>query len=119
MVFDGHSDLLYDVTRRRKAGETCVLERRHRRDLCAGGVEGLSLALWVRPEPNETFRDATEKMVAYARAEFRESPWLQVVRTRAEAEPSEQIKKRVDAARQIQNARFEAKCSNFPRQYGL
>ena len=85
MVFDGHSDLLYDVTRRRKAGETCVLERRHRRDLCAGSVEGLSLALWVRPEPNETFRDATEKMVAYARAEFRESPWLQVVRTGAEA----------------------------------
>jgi magnesium chelatase family protein len=31
------------------------------------------------------------------------------LRTRAEAEPSEQIKKRIDTARQIQNARFEAK----------
>ena len=30
MIFDGHSDLLYDVTRRRLAGENCVLERRHR-----------------------------------------------------------------------------------------
>lgn len=31
------------------------------------------------------------------------------LRTRAEAEPSEQIKKRIDTARQIQNARFKAK----------
>lgn len=31
------------------------------------------------------------------------------LRARAEAEPSEQIKKRVDAARQIQNQRFETK----------
>ena len=29
MIFDGHSDLLYDVTRRRLAGEDHVLERRH------------------------------------------------------------------------------------------
>ena len=47
MVFDGHSDLLYDVTRRRLAGEKRVLERRHLRSLEAGGVEGLTLALWV------------------------------------------------------------------------
>ena len=43
MVFDGHSDLLYDVTRRRLAGEKRVLERRHLRNLEAGGVEGLTL----------------------------------------------------------------------------
>ena len=47
MIFDGHSDLLYDVTRRRLAGEKHVLERRHLRNLEAGGVEGLMLALWV------------------------------------------------------------------------
>ena len=47
MVFDGHSDLLYDVTRRRLAGETHVLERRHRDRLAKGGVEGLVLALWT------------------------------------------------------------------------
>ena len=43
MIFDGHSDLLYDVTRRRLAGEKHVLERHHLRDLEAGGVEGLAL----------------------------------------------------------------------------
>ena len=43
MIFDGHSDLLYDVTRRRLAGEKRVLERRHLRNLEAGGVEGLTL----------------------------------------------------------------------------
>ena len=86
MVFDGHSDLLYDVTRRRKTGETRVLERYHREELRAGEVEGLMLALWVRPKKGETFREATETMFACARAELRECPWLQVVRTREEAE---------------------------------
>ena len=41
MIFDGHSDLLYDVTRRRLAGETCVLERRHRQKLRKGRIGGL------------------------------------------------------------------------------
>ena len=85
MVFDGHSDLLYDVTRRRRAGETRVLERRHWEDLRAGAVEGMMLSLWVRPGPGETFREATETMIACARAEFRECPWLRPVRSGAEA----------------------------------
>ena len=38
MVFDGHSDLLYDVTRRRLAGEDHVLERHHLGRLRHGGV---------------------------------------------------------------------------------
>ena len=46
MVFDGHSDLLYDVTRRRLEGETRVLERRYLERLREGGVEGLALAFW-------------------------------------------------------------------------
>ena len=41
MIFDGHSDLLYDVTRRRLAGEDHVLERRHLSGLRAGGIGGL------------------------------------------------------------------------------
>ena len=41
MIFDGHSDLLYDVTRRRLAGENCVLERRHRQKLRKGRIGGL------------------------------------------------------------------------------
>ena len=46
MVFDAHSDLFYDVTRRRLAGETHVLDRRHLDRLRRGGIEGLVLAYW-------------------------------------------------------------------------
>ena len=45
MVFDAHSDLLYDVTRRRLLGERRVLEHHHLDRLRRGGVEGLVLAL--------------------------------------------------------------------------
>lgn len=96
MVFDGHSDLLYDVTRRRLAGEDHVLERCHLNRLRRGGVEGLALALWTSAAGGETFwehvpeaqTDAgrTEVMMACARAEFAECPWLAVVRTAEEAE---------------------------------
>ena len=93
MVFDGHSDLLYDVTRRRLAGEKRVLERRHLRNLEAGGVEGLTLALWVSaqdfwknvPEA-EGHRERTDIMLLCMKAELAECPWLELVRTTEEAE---------------------------------
>ena len=93
MVFDGHSDLLYDVTRRRLAGEKRVLERRHLRSLEAGGVEGLTLALWVSaqdfwknvPEA-EGHRERTDIMLLCMKAELAECPWLELVRTAGEAE---------------------------------
>ena len=93
MVFDGHSDLLYDVTRRRLAGEKHVLERRHLRNLEAGGVEGLVLALWVSadtfwkdvPEATDDWA-RTEIMLLCMKAELVECPWLTMVRTPAEAE---------------------------------
>ena len=93
MVFDGHSDLLYDVTRRRLAGERCVLERHHHRQLKAGGVEGLVLTLWAHPEDGKSYARATEELFACARGEFAETPWLQVVRTAAEAEQAKQAGK--------------------------
>ena len=93
MVFDGHSDLLYDVTRRRLVGEKRVLERRHLRNLEAGGVEGLTLALWVStqdfwknvPEA-EGHRERTDIMLLCMKAELAECPWLELVRTAGEAE---------------------------------
>ena len=93
MIFDGHSDVLYDVTRRRLAGEKHVLERRHLRNLEAGGVEGLMLALWVSADsfwkkvPEATdHRARTEIMLLCMKAELAEFPWLTMVRTPAEAE---------------------------------
>lgn len=96
MVFDGHSDLLYDVTRRRLAGESQVLERRHLKRLREGGVEGLVLAFWYGTGQGQTFwKDVPHgetagarlgMMVECAQAEFAECPWLAVVRTAQEAE---------------------------------
>lgn len=96
MVFDGHSDLLYDVTRRRLAGETHVLERRHLSRLRRGGVEGLALALWYGRGQGQTFWEGVpgadsaprrlEIMLSCARDEFAECPWLAIVRTAREAE---------------------------------
>lgn len=96
MVFDGHSDLLYDVTRRRLAGETRVLERYHLDRLHRGGVEGLVLALWYGRGGGQTFWETVpgaespvqrlELMLCCAQAEFAECPWLAVVRTAKEAE---------------------------------
>lgn len=95
MVFDGHSDLLYDVTRRRMAGERQVLDRHHRDRLRRGGVEGLVLALWTDAGEDtfwqscpgtETPLARTELMMRCARMEFLESPWLEAVRTAAGAE---------------------------------
>lgn len=96
MVFDGHADLLYDVTWRRLAGEDHVLERRHLDRLRRGGVEGLVLALWTSAAQGQTFwkdvpgaetaGDRTRIMMDCARAEFAECPWLTVVCSAREAE---------------------------------
>jgi membrane dipeptidase len=95
MFFDGHSDLLYDVTRRRLAGEDHVLERRHLDRLRRGGVEGLVLALWTSAGADtfwknvpgaDTPADRTALMLDCAQAEFAECPWLTVVHSKAEAE---------------------------------
>lgn len=96
MVFDGHSDLFYDVTRRRLAGETHVLKRRHLPRLRRGGIEGLVLAFWYGTGQGQTFWEEIPQgsgaaarldiMLACAEAELAECPWLAVVRTTEEAE---------------------------------
>ena len=96
MIFDGHSDLLYDVTRRRLAGESHVLEQHHLDRLRRGGIEGLVLALWYGRGQGQTFWEGVpgaeraahrlEVMLSCAQAEFAECPWLAVVRAAAEAE---------------------------------
>ena len=96
MIFDGHSDLLYDVTRRRLAGESRVLEQRHLDRLRRGGIEGLVLALWYGRGQGQTFWEGVpgaeraahrlEVMLSCAQAEFAECPWRAGVRTAAEAE---------------------------------
>ena len=101
-VFDGHSDLLYDVARRRLAGEDHVLEQHHLDRLRKGGVEGLVLALWTSAGEDtfwkqvpgaETAAARTRLMADCAQAEFAECPWLAVVRTPEEAEAAREAGK--------------------------
>lgn len=86
MVLDGHSDLLFDVTRRRLAGEKYVLERCHLDRMLQGGIEGMVLSVWADPEDGESYLHRTEDIFTCAEAEFSECPWLTIVRTAAEAE---------------------------------
>ena len=85
MVFDGHSDLLYDVTRCRLLGQTRVLERCHLPRLKKGSIEGLVLAIWANPEAGETYLQKETQILRCMTEEFSESPWLCPVRTAAEA----------------------------------
>ena len=93
MIFDGHADLLYDVTKWRQAGEDCVFERRHLPRLQAGQIGGLGLSIWTTVEQDSIWAAhpdwdgwrRTEEMMARAREELAECPWLALVRTAAEA----------------------------------
>ena len=102
MIFDGHSDLLFDVTRRRLAGEDHVLERRHLQRLQAGRIGGLGLSVWVTAEPDSFWMEhpewdgwrRTEEMMVCAAAELAECPWLVPVRRAAEARKAREDGKR-------------------------
>lgn len=86
MIFDGHSDLLFDVTRRRLLGQTRVLEQRHLPRLKAGNIEGLVLAIWSNPEDGQTYLQCEETILHCMREELEECPWLRIVKNAAEAE---------------------------------
>ena len=101
--FDAHSDLLYDVTRRRLAGEERILETHHLDRLRSGGVEGLVLALWYGDSQGLTFwRDVPgadredvrlAAMLDHARAELARCSQIQLVRTVREAEAARETGK--------------------------
>ncbi len=96
MYFDAHSDLLYDVTRRRLAGEEHILETHHLDRLRRGGVEGLVLALWYGAESGHTFWDRIpgadtdrvrlDVMLDQSRAELSRCAQVRLVHTVREAE---------------------------------
>lgn len=48
-VFDGHSDLLTDITSRRIKGERNIFLSRHNSRLTKGGVSGLIAVVWIDP----------------------------------------------------------------------
>lgn len=48
-IFDGHSDILTDVTMRRLNGEKNVLKNHHIERLRKGGVDGSIFVIWIDP----------------------------------------------------------------------
>lgn len=99
IVFDGHSDLLYDVTHQRLLGKTHVLERCHLQNLRQGGVEGLVLALWAsctkdsfwhQVRGGETDASRLSLMLRCMKEELAECSDIVLVKHAAEAEQAKQ-----------------------------
>lgn len=59
-IFDGHSDILTDVTIKRLQGEENVFKRKHIERLKKGGVDGTILVVWADPPYDE---DPTWRML--------------------------------------------------------
>lgn len=102
MVFDAHSDLLYDVTRRRLLGERRVLEHHHLDRLRRGGVEGLGAGRLGQRSPGDVleghrlegsciqFGPHPSDICLVPRADLAECPQIRPVHTAAEAEAAGQ-----------------------------
>jgi len=50
LIFDGHSDLLVDITARRLKGEKDVFKNIHLPKLQKGGINALIAAVWIEPK---------------------------------------------------------------------
>ena len=94
MIFDGHSDLLWDVTRRAEAGEDGALQK-WVRVLRRGGGEGVVLALWAHLTTAGAFwgkvpgmghpRRRTERMLQVLERELSYTRDLRLVTSAAQA----------------------------------
>ncbi|MCR4818543.1 MAG: dipeptidase, partial [Fretibacterium sp.] len=87
VIVDAHYDLLLDVLRLRRAGETRVIERFYLDDLRAAGVNVLICSLFIPSEyiPEMSLRVALSQ-IGGLHAEMRESPGLfALCRTAGEA----------------------------------
>ncbi len=79
-VFDGHSDILTDVTIRRLRGEDHVIERLHLDRLRRGGTKGAIFVIWVDPPFERNPAERTAEIMRCAAEEFKEASGFCVVR---------------------------------------
>lgn len=86
MIFDGHSDILTDVTIKRLEGKTDILRQYHLPRLRKGGVEGGCFVLWVDPPYTSDYVKRTEQMMEAIRAEMQECSDAVVVHNLKEIE---------------------------------
>lgn len=72
-VFDGHSDILSDVTEKRLAGQNDVINRHHLERLKKGGTEGAIFVIWVDPPYDGDPSIRTRDIMNCAKDEFKEA----------------------------------------------
>lgn len=84
MFFDAHSDIWTDVTCKRLAGETHVLQNHHLARLKKGGVEGSIFVIWVDPPFDTDHVKRTKEIMACAKAEIAECDEIRIVHNYAE-----------------------------------
>lgn len=85
MFFDAHSDILSDVTNKRRAGEKDILRKYHLERLRAGNIEGSIFVLWAEPEQGDisetNARKRTEEIMKCTREELETCCEVQFVHT--------------------------------------
>ena len=63
-IFDGHSDILLDVTRKRLAGEKNIFSRYHYNALRSGNIAGIIMVIWTDVSSKDTTYDMLENLGA-------------------------------------------------------
>lgn len=85
MFFDAHSDILSDVTNKRRAGEKDILRKYHLNRLRTGKVEGSFFVLWIEPvtgADSSTYAEKhTQEMMECTKAELAECDEVRLVYT--------------------------------------
>ena len=86
MVFDGHSDIWYDVVARRESGERNVFDNRHYERLKRGKVEGGFFVLWIDPPNDVDPVKRVRQIMAAVAADNKESKHIRRITGVAEIE---------------------------------
>ncbi|MDD6810991.1 MAG: membrane dipeptidase [Lachnospiraceae bacterium] len=80
MYFDAHSDIWADVTNKRLAGETDVIQKYHTKRLKSGNVEGTIFVIWVDPPYDRDYVARTKAIFQCMKDEMAETGAVRFVK---------------------------------------
>ena len=80
MYFDAHSDIWADVTNKRLAGETDVIQKFHIDRLKKGNVEGAVFVMWVDPPYDRDYMARTRDIFRCVKDELAETKAIRSVK---------------------------------------
>lgn len=73
MVVNGHSDILADVSERRKKGEKNIFRKQHYDNFRESNVKTAMFVIWTEPENEHRTSERTKEIIGYMEDEFKES----------------------------------------------